>query len=96
MNPALSLNSVEKKQTEVCQSKQGRLAALNGCLVYLNKVSDACWGPEDNPLVNRNGLLVPVFLDGDVSSEEQQRERRHFRAVVQEDLKGDAEVASTQ
>lgn len=90
MNPALSLNSVEKQTTkkkpEVCQSKQGRLVALNGRFVYLNKVSDACWGPEDNPLVNCDGLLAPVFLDGDVSSEEQQRERRDFCAVVQEDL----------
>lgn len=77
-------------------NKLGRLVYLSGCFAYLNKVSDACWGSEDDPLVDCNRLLVLVFLDGDVPSEEQQRERRHLCAVVQEDLKEDGEVGSTQ
>lgn len=50
-------------------------------------MSDASRGSEDDPLVDGNGLLFPVFLDCDVSSKEQQRERGHLGAVVQEDLR---------
>lgn len=49
-------------------------------------MGDACGGLEDDPLVHGDGLLVMVHLDGDVSTEEEQRERGHLRAVVQEDL----------
>lgn len=42
------------------------------CVVYLNKVSNACRGSKDNPLVHCDGFLVLVFLDGNVSSKEQQ------------------------
>lgn len=45
-------------------------------------------GPEDDPLVHGDGLLALVFLDGDVPPEEEQRERGHLGAVVQEDLRG--------
>lgn len=60
--------------------------------IYLDKVSDACWGPEDDPLVHRHGLLVLVLLDGDVPPEEQQRERGHLGAVVQENLRTRGDV----
>lgn len=56
-------------------------------------MGDACWGSEDDPLVHGNGLLVLVFLDGDVPPKEQQRERRHLSAIVQEDLKTQRDVA---
>lgn len=55
--------------------------------IYLHKVSNACWGSEDDPLVHRHGLLVLILLDGDVPPEEQQRERGHLGAVVQENLR---------
>lgn len=58
---------------------------------HLYEMSDARRGPEDDPAVDRDGLLALVFLDGDVSPEEQQRERGHLGAVVQEDLKGDGD-----
>lgn len=60
--------------------------------IYLDKVSDACWGSEDDPLVHRNGLLVLVFLDCDVPPEEQQWERGHLGAIVQEDLRTHREM----
>jgi len=50
-------------------------------------MSDACRGPEDDPLVHGDGLLVLVFLDCDVPAEEQQRERGHLGAIVEEDLR---------
>lgn len=54
----------------------------------LDKVSYASWGPEDDPLIHSDGLLVLIFLDGDVPPKEKQRERGHLCAVVQEDLRG--------
>lgn len=71
-----------------------RNAWLHPFVIYLNKVSDPCRGSEDDPLVHCDGLLVLVFLDGDVSPEEEQRERRHLGAVVQEDLKRDRDVTN--
>lgn len=59
-------------------------------------MSDARWGSEDNPLVDCDGLLVLVFLDGDVSSEEQQRERGDLGAVIEEDLKRDGDIVNAQ
>lgn len=55
--------------------------------VYLDEVSDARRAPEDDPLVHGDRLVTPVLLDRDVSPEEQQRERGHLGAVVQEDLR---------
>lgn len=63
--------------------------------VYLNKVSDACWWSENNPLINRDGLLIFIFLDCDVSSKKQQREGRNLRAVVQENLSPDTKKSLT-
>lgn len=57
-------------------------------LVYFDEVSDACRGSEDDPLIHRDGLLALVLLDGDVATEEEQGERGHLGAVVQEDLRG--------
>lgn len=54
---------------------------------YLDQVSDARRRPEDDPLVHRHRLLALVLLDGDVAPEEEQRERGHLGAVVQEDLR---------
>lgn len=55
-------------------------------------MSDARRGPEDDPLVHSDGLLVFVLLDGDVTSKEEQGEWRHFGAVVQEDLRRHMEL----
>lgn len=54
---------------------------------YLDQVSDARRRPEDDPLVHCHRLLAHVLLDGDVAPEEEERERGHLGAVVQEDLK---------
>lgn len=54
---------------------------------YLDEVSDARRAPEDDPLVHGDRLVALLLLDRDVSSKEQQRERRHLGAVVQEDLR---------
>lgn len=51
---------------------------INVCVCVsscLDEVSDARRRSEDDPLVHRHRLLILVSLDGDVSSEEQQRER---------------------
>lgn len=39
--------------------------------MYLDEVSDACGGLEDDPVIHSDGLLVLVHLDGDVTSKEQ-------------------------
>ena len=36
----------------------------------LDEVSDTLRGPENDPLVNGDGLVVSIFLDADVSSKE--------------------------
>lgn len=75
---------------------------LNSCFsdqsvscAYFDEVSYAGRGPEDDPLVDGDGLLVLVLLDGDVSAEEQQRERGHLGAVVEEDLRTRREMSLT-
>lgn len=75
----------------VNESQSGFVGATVS-LVYLDEVGDACRGSEDDPLVHGNGLLVLVFLDRDVPPEEQQRERRHLSAIVQEDLRTHREM----
>lgn len=54
---------------------------------HLDEVSDAGRALEDDPLVHGDRLVALVLLDGDVPPEEQQRERGHLGAVVQEDLR---------
>ena len=68
---------------------------MSASFSYLDEVSDASRGSEDDPLVHGDGLLALVLLDCDVSSEEQQRERRHLGAVVQEDLRRRREMSLT-
>lgn len=53
----------------------------------LNKLSDACWRLEDDPLVHGDGLLVFVHLYAYIASKKQQRIWRHLCTVIQEDLK---------
>lgn len=81
---------------KLCRKRpEGEVSWLNSPLAlfwvhpvtYLDQVSDACRGAEDDPLVHGDGLLVLVLLDCDVSSKEQQWERGHLSAIVQEDLR---------
>lgn len=69
------------------RSHSGRLDLPCDAIVYLDEVSDARRAPEDDPPVHGDRLVALLLLDRDVSSEEQQRERRHLGAVVQEDLR---------
>lgn len=88
MNPAPSSNSVRETHTHT-QTRVRWLAlrTTRPSYVYLDEVSDARRALEDDPLVHGDRLVSLVHLDGDVSPEEQQRERGHLGTVVQEDLR---------
>ena len=50
---------------------------------HLNKMGNSCWRLKDYPLIYSNSFLIIIFLDGYITSKEQETVWGNFCAVIQ-------------